>query len=39
MAPLLIEALLANLNVGTGIPEGCRDKTFAAYFVFENSIS
>lgn len=39
IAPLLIDALLANLIVGTGIPEGCRDNTFAAYFVLENSMS
>ena len=36
IAPLLIDALLASLIVGTGIPDGCRDNAFAAYFVFEN---
>jgi hypothetical protein len=39
IASLLIDALLADLMVGTGIPEGCRAIANAAYLVFEYSIS
>lgn len=38
-APLLIEALLANLNVGAGIPESFLDNCLATSFALLNSIS